>query len=228
MDYFGDMFKQRIIPLLTIFVVSITFLVSPVDAATKKTISWAWSDGVAAGNRSIAKSKFGSADRVPAIVVTITPKTIARVASLQYLTDGDEWVEEYRAQSNGGQAKLFLNPMCDDRWCSGTITYRLVIEQSGDQPTYKPIQFKLTYSNSSGGGSSGSSSGGSSPSSSGSVSAAYFIGWNLEDVQDYLGYDPQTVDCSGSARSVFWASNWWIISTYSGTLVVSKSPYRCS
>ena len=33
-------------------------------------------------------------------------------ATLQFLTDGDERVEEYRAQSNGGQAKLFLKTGC--------------------------------------------------------------------------------------------------------------------
>jgi len=233
MYYSEVMLKHRAISFLTIFAILIVFFVSPADATAKKTISWKWSDGVAAGSRSIAKSKYGSADQVPAIVVTIKPKTIARIASLQYLSDGGDWVEEFRAQSDGGQTKLYLNPMCNAGWCSSAVTYRIVIESSGDQPTYKPSQFKITYSNSSGssssgGSSSGSSSGGSSSGSSSGVSGAYFIGWNLEDVQDFLGFDPRTTDCAGMGRSVWWASNWWVVDSYSGVLVVSKSKYRCS
>lgn len=233
MYYLRDMFKNRLVSCLTIFALLLFLFVSPVEAVAKKSVSWKWSDGVAAGSRSIAKSKYRSSDQVPAIVVTIKPKAIARIASLQYLTDDGEWAEEYRAQSESGQTKLYLNPMCDSGWCDGVITYRIVIEPSGDQPTYKPSQFKITYSNSSGstssgGSSSGSSSGGSSSGSSSGVSGAYFIGWNLEDVQDFVGFDPRTADCSGLGRSVWWASNWWVVNSYSGVLVVSKSPYRCS
>ncbi len=203
-----------------------------VDAKHLKTIQWKWSDGVAGGSRSLSKSKYKSASNLPLIVVTIKPISIPRIASLQYEVDG-EWIEESRGQSVDGQVKMSVNPLCDgDVWCSGSVSYRIVIEPSGDQPKYKNFTFKINFvsssSGSSGSGSSGSSSGGSSGGSSSGASAAAFVGWNLEDVQDYLGFDPRTYDCSGSYRSVWWASNWWVVSYSGGTLIVSKSRGYCS
>ena len=72
-----------------------------------------------------------------------------------------------------------------------------------------------------------SGGGGSSSGSSGGGSKGSFIGWNLEAVQDYLGYDPKAYDCSGS-RSILWSSNWWVIGYSGSALVVSKSPGYCS
>ena len=200
------------------------------EAKELKTIQWKWSDGVAGGSRSLSKSKFKSASNLPLIVVTIKPISIPRIASLQYESDG-EWVEENRGQTVGGQLKIPINPFCQgDVWCNGSYSYRLVIEPSGDQPKYKNFNFKINFDSSSSGssGSSSGSSGGSSSGSSGGTSAAAFVGWNLEDVQDYLGFDPRTYDCSGSSRSVFWASNWWVVSYSGSTLIVSKSRGYCS
>lgn len=72
-----------------------------------------------------------------------------------------------------------------------------------------------------------SGGGGSSSGSSGGGSKGSFIGWNLEAVQDYLGYDPKAYDCSGS-RSILWSSNWWVVGYSGSSLVVSKSPGYCS
>ena len=72
-----------------------------------------------------------------------------------------------------------------------------------------------------------SGGGGSSSGSSGGGSKGSCIGWNLEAVQDYLGYDPKAYDCSGS-RSILWSSNWWVIGYSGSALVVSKSPGYCS
>jgi hypothetical protein len=202
-----------------------------VEAKALKTIQWKWSDGVAGGSRTLSKSKFKSASNLPLIVLTIKPISIPRIASLQYENDG-EWIEENRGQTVGGQLQLPVSPMCDgDVWCNGSYSYRLVIEPSGDQPKYKNFNFKIKFDSSSSGSSgssSGGSSGGSSSGSSGGTSAAAFVGWNLEDVQDYLGFDPRTYDCSGSSRSVFWASNWWVVSYSGSTLIVSKSRGYCS
>ena len=201
-----------------------------VETKALKTIQWKWSDGVAGGSRSLSKSKFKSASNLPLIVVTIKPISIPRIASLQYENDG-EWVEENRGQTAGGQLKIPINPFCEgDVWCSGSYSYRLVIEPSGDQPKYKNFTFKINYGSSSSGssGSSSGSSGGSSSGSSGGTSASAFVGWNLEDVQDYLGFDPRTYDCSGSYRSVLWASNWTVVGYSGGTLIVSKSRGYCS
>ena len=200
------------------------------EAKELKTIQWKWSDGVAGGSRSLSKSKFKSASNLPLIVVTIKPISIPRIASLQYESDG-EWVEENRGQTVGGQLKMPVNPFCQgDVWCNGSYSYRLVIEPSGDQPKYKNFNFKINFDSSSSGssGSSSGSSGGSSSGSSGGTSAAAFVGWNLEDVQDYLGFDPRTYDCSGSYRSVLWASNWTVVGYSGSTLIVSKSRGYCS
>ena len=207
-----------------------------VSAAKVKSIVWKWSDGASKSGRSLSKSTFRTPERLPTVDVTIRPKSVPRIASLQWWDDDDGWIEEDRAQSVGGVAVLQLNPICNGgNWCNGSIKYRIVIEPSGNQPTFTPAKFSVKYVNSSssgggsssGGSSSGSSSSGSS-SSGGGVPAAAFIGWNLERVQDYLGSDPRTADCSGSGRSVWWASNWWVINAYSGYLVVSKSRYGCS
>lgn len=202
-----------------------------VVARAPKTIQWKWSDGVAGGSRSLTKSKYKFSSNLPLIVVTIKPRSIPRIASLQYEVDG-EWREENRGQSVDGQVKMGVNPLCDgDVWCSGSFNYRLVIEPSGDQPKYKNFTFKITYGSSSSGSSGSSSSGssgGSSDGSSSGASAAAFVGWNLEDVQDYLGFDPRTYDCSGSYRSVWWASNWWVVGYSGGTLIISKSRSYCS
>ena len=201
------------------------------EAKELKTIQWKWSDGVAGGSRSLSKSKFKSASNLPLIVVTIKPISIPRIASLQYENDG-EWVEENRGQTVGGQLKIPISPFCEgDVWCSGSYSYRLVIEPSGDQPKYKNFTFTINFGSSSSGSSgssSGGSSGGSSSGSSGGTSAAAFVGWNLEDVQDYLGYDPRTYDCSGSYRSVLCASNWTVVGYSGSTLIVSKSRGYCS
>ena len=200
---------------------------SYVESKALKTIQWKWSDGVAGGSRSISESRFKSASNLPSIVITIKPISIPRIASLQYEVDG-EWIEENRGQTVGGQLKMTVNPLCDgDVWCDGSYSYRLVVEPSGDQPKFKNFNFKIKFDASSG-GSSGSSSGGSSGGSSSGTSAAAFVGWNLEDVQDYLGFNPRTYDCTGSYRSVWWASNWTVINYSGSTLIVSKSRSYCS
>lgn len=210
------------------------------SAKALKTIQWKWSDGVAGGGRTISNSKYQNSTKYPMIVVTIKPRTIPRIVSIEGYYEnegggGGTWREENRAQSENGEVRIQPDPYCAESGeCSGTFRYRILIEPSGDQPQYKRVEFKLSWrsSSSSGSSSSGGSSSGGSSSSSGSsssgVSAAAFVGWNLEDVQDYLGFDPRTYDCSGSYRSVLWASNWWVVGYSGGTLIVSKSRSYCS
>jgi len=210
------------------------------DSKALKTIQWKWSDGVAGGGRTISNSKYQNSTKYPMIVVTIKPRAIPRIVSIESYYEnegggGGAWREENRAQSENGEVRIQPDPYCADNGkCSGTFRYRILIEPSGDQPQYKRVEFKLSWRSSSSGGSTssgGSSSGGSSSSSGSSssgVSAAAFVGWNLEDVQDYLGFDPQTYDCTGSYRGVWWASNWWVVSYSGGTLIISKSRGYCS
>lgn len=205
------------------------------SAKALKTIQWKWSDGVAGGGRTISNSKYQNSTKYPMIVVTIKPRTIPRIVSIEGYYEnegggGGTWREENRAQSENGEVRIQPDPYCAESGeCSGTFRYRILIEPSGDQPQYKRVEFKLSWRSSSSSGSSSSGGGSSSSGSSSSgVSAAAFVGWNLEDVQDYLGFDPRTYDCSGSYRSVLWASNWWVVGYSGGTLIVSKSRSYCS
>ena len=87
-----------------------------------------------------------------------------------------------------------------------------------------PATTQTTTKPSSGSSSSGGSSGGGG--------GGCYIGMNLEDCEDLLGVGIggrlPTIDCSGRDRSVFWASNWWIIGSASGIPIISKSKYYCS
>jgi hypothetical protein len=203
----------------------------PVEASAKRAITWKWSDGSKAGNKTFINGK--NAGAYPVIVVTIKPRAIPRIVSIEWLNSEGNWQEQNRAQSVDGEVRIQPDPECAEaasgRGCTLTGKYRILIEPSGDQPQYKPSEFQLTWKSSGGSGSSGSSGSSSGSSSSGGgISAAYFIGWNLEDVQDALGYDPRTSDCSGYGRSVWWSSNWWVIGVSGGTLIVSKSRGSCS
>jgi hypothetical protein len=207
----------------------------PVEASAKRPITWKWSDGSKAGNKTFINGK--NAGAYPVIVVTIKPRAIPRIVSIEafYTNDdgGGTWREENRAQSVNGEVRIQPDPYCAENarnsGCTFTGKYRILIEPSGDQPQYKPSEFQLTWKSSGGSGASGSSGSSSGSSSSGGgISAAFFIGWNLEDVQDALGYDPRTSDCSGWGRSVWWSSNWWVIGVSGGTLMVSKSRGSCT
>jgi len=55
---------------------------------------------------------------------------------------------------------------------------------------------------------------------------------NLEACEDVFGLFAgdrlTTIDCSGTGRSVWWASNWWIIGGIGGIPIISKSASGCS
>ena len=195
------------------------------DSDTKLAIKWQWSDG-ASKNRTISNSRYRSAEKFPFLIVTVPPRRSTRIVSIEALwtnANGGEsiWKEENWAQTINGVVRIQPYPYCaENRDCTGVHTYRILVQPSGDAPQYKPAIFKVTWKASSGGGSSSGSSGGGSTGS--------FIGWNLEDVQEYLGYDPRTYDCSGSYRSVWWSSNWWVVGYSGSSLIVSKSRGYCS
>lgn len=75
-------------------------------------------------------------------------------------------------------------------------------------------------------------SGGSSGGTGGSPGGNCYVGMNLEECEDQLGYGfaerMVTFDCTGQGRSVLWARNWWIIGFSDGYPVVSKSNSGCS
>ena len=91
-----------------------------VDAAALKKISWKWLEGVAGGGRTLSQSKYKSAANLPTIDVTIKPRAIPRIASLQYW-NGDEWVEENRGQSVNGKVSFVPDPICESGWCNGSF-----------------------------------------------------------------------------------------------------------
>jgi hypothetical protein len=134
--------------------------------------------------------------------------------------------------TSNGVVSLGIDPLYDDgTWVRGTWDYRLVVAPMTGQPNFKNIRFKIKFSSGSSSSSGGSSSGGGSSGGSGGSSGgggSSYVGWNLENLQDYLGFNPSTADCSGSGRSVFWSSNWWVVGQYGSTLIVSKSRGYCS
>ncbi len=69
------------------------------------------------------------------------------------------------------------------------------------------------------------------PSSSSSNEVYCYAGMNLESCEDLVGLSAgdrlPTIDCSGSGRGVWWASNWWILYFEGGYPVISKSSLWC-
>lgn len=74
--------------------------------------------------------------------------------------------------------------------------------------------------------------GGSSNGSGDSLGGSCYVGMNLEECEDVLGYGLAermiTFDCTREGRSVLWARNWWIIGFSDGYPVISKSRNSCS
>ena len=191
-------------------------------SAAPLVFNYKWSDGPAVKVKNLTERKYEYDTNVPSVDVTLPITDVPRQVSLQYLSRGKWYSEDTQVTSNGF-VSLFVYPLYEDgTWINGTWDYRLIVAPMSGQPNFKNIRFKIKYSSSSGSSSGGSSSSGSSGGGGGS-----FIGWNLESVQDYLGYDPSTADCSGSGRSVWWSSNWWVVGQYGSTLIVSKARGYC-
>jgi uncharacterized membrane protein YgcG len=223
----GDFVGKKLKVLLsTVCVLAGSIILSnaPVQAAPL-TFKYKWSDGRAVSVKNISKSKYGDKYGVPDVEVTLPFTNVERKVKLQYMRKG-KWLDVYNDFTQYGEVSLMIFSVYDDgSWLSGTWEYRIVVLPKLDQPNFKKIRFKVKYS--SGSNSGGSSSGGSSSGGSSSGGSSY-IGWNLEDLQDHLGYDPRTVDCSGSGRDVWWASNWWVVGQSGSAVVVSKARGYCS
>ncbi len=203
--------------------------------AAKLDFTYRWADGPPVTTKNFAQNKTFYSCNWPRIEVFLPAEAGGqREVVLEYLWRNNRWLEESSATTymsdNGGSpaqvAELEVQA-CENgdgnKWYSATFKYRIRVTEAAGLPSFAVKRFKVKFTpdprfSSGTGGSSGSSGGGSGS----------FIGWNLEKVQDYLGYNPSTVDCSGSGRSVWWASNWWVIRQYAGYLVVSKSNGYCS
>jgi uncharacterized membrane protein YgcG len=223
----GDFVGIKLKVLFTTFCVLIGSIIlcnAPVQAAPL-SFKYEWSDGRAVSIKNISKSKYGDKYGVPDVEVTLPFTNVERKVKLQYMRKG-KWLDVYNDFTQYGEVSLMIFSVYDDgSWLSGTWEYRIVVLPKLGQPNFKKIRFKVKYS--SGSSSGGSSSGGSSSGGSSSGGGSY-IGWNLEDLQDHLGYDPRTVDCSGSGRDVWWASNWWVVGQSGSAVVVSKARGYCN
>lgn len=211
---------------LALFVVgSVGIPVTGVDAAPLQ-FTYKWSDGPAVKTKNLTESKYEYETYVPTVDVTLPITNVSRQVTLQYSSKG-KWYEEDAQMTTNGTVSLSVYPLYDDgSWVQGTWDYRLVVAPMSGQPKFKNIRFKIKFSSGSSSSSGGSSSGGGGSSSSGGGGS--YVGWNLENLQDYLGYNPSTADCSGSGRSVWWSSNWWVVGQYGSTLIVSKARGYCS
>lgn len=89
---------------------------------------WRWSDGSESSARTFDEVQYGTARRLPRLVVTAIPAAPSRTVVLQF-RQGSRWVTEATARTNAsGVASLALYPYCEaDQWCHDTIAYRLVV-----------------------------------------------------------------------------------------------------
>lgn len=209
-------------------------------SAAKLQFSYKWSDGPAVAVKTLSEANYRCANP-PQLIVDLPPSTSGTRVVVSEYKSGSDWVIEDQQSTVKTQVKgteveraTLTVPLCTQNgaFVKGTYDYRIRVIPSPGKPNFTNERTKVKYVPKSSSGSSGSSGSSSSSGSSGSSgsrrSSSSFVGWNLEDVQDYLGYDPRTVDCSGSRRSVWWSSNWWVIQQISGVLVVSKARGYCS
>lgn len=160
----------------------------------------------------------------------LPPEALSPRTVVVEVRDGKEWSEWFRKSAQSWSspelwASARFNTCYEDgTFWEGTETYRIRVLPEAGKPSVGVGRFKVKYLVQ--GARSSGSSGSSSGSRSGSTGS--FLGWNLESVQDYLGYDPPTMDCSYRGRSVFWSSNWWVVGQSGGVLIVSKSRGGCS
>jgi len=225
----GNVFKK--LTVATLVLTGSIGLVSGTANAAPMQFTYKWSDGPAVKTKNMTESKYEYETYVPTVDVTLPITDVSRQVTLQYSYKG-KWYEEDVQMTANGVVSLGIDPLYDDgTWVRGTWDYRLVVAPMTGQPNFKNIRFKIKFSSGSSSSSGGSSSGGGSSGGSGGSSGgggSSYVGWNLENLQDYLGFNPSTADCSGSGRSVFWSSNWWVVGQYGSTLIVSKSRGYCS
>ena len=225
----GNVFKK--LTVATLVLTGSIGLASGTANAAPMQFKYKWSDGPAVAVKNMSESKYEYETYVPTVDVTLPITDVSRQVTLQYSYKG-KWYEEDVQMTSNGVVSLGIDPLYDDgTWVRGTWDYRLVVAPMTGQPNFKNIRFKIKFSSGSSSSSGGSSSGGGSSGGSGGSSGgggSSYVGWNLENLQDYLGFNPSTADCSGSGRSVFWSSNWWVVGQYGSTLIVSKSRGYCS
>ena len=221
----GNVFKK--LTVATLVLTGSIGLASGTANAAPMQFKYKWSDGPAVAVKNMSESKYEYETYVPTVDVTLPVADVSRQVTLQYSYKG-KWYEEDVQMTANGVVSLAVDPLYEDgTWVRGTWDYRLVVAPMAGQPNFKNIRFKIKFSSGSSSSSGGSSSGGGSSGSSGGGGGSY-VGWNLENLQDYLGFNPSTADCSGSGRSVFWSSNWWVVGQYGSTLIVSKARGYCS
>ena len=225
----GNVFKK--LTVATLVLTGSIGLASGTANAAPMQFTYKWSDGPAVKTKNMTESKYEYETYVPTVDVTLPITDVSRQVTLQYSYKG-KWYEEDVQMTSNGVVSLGIDPLYDDgTWVRGTWDYRLVVAPMTGQPNFKNIRFKIKFSSGSSSSSGGSSSGGGSSGGSGGSSGgggSSYVGWNLENLQDYLGFNPSTADCSGSGRSVFWSSNLWVVGQYWSTLIVSKSRGYCS
>ena len=109
--------------------------------------SWYWSDGASGTRRTFSQSQYGTASRLPKLVVEADCAAGARVGDRIKLQWRDS-MGRYRTEDTAyvsncyGRYKLAFYPYASSgAWARGTYKYRLIIPGGGG---YK--YFEITYS----------------------------------------------------------------------------------
>ncbi len=103
----------------------------PAAAATSDDPAyfWRWSDGSEARTRTFGEQAFGTASRLPRLVVQTHPSTRGRHVVLQVRADGSWRTEDGAYTDSQGAARLQLNPYCaSGAWCRTPFDYRLLVD----------------------------------------------------------------------------------------------------
>jgi hypothetical protein len=90
---------------------------------------WHWTDGSEARARTLTEHEYGTAGRLPRLVVQTHPATRGRHVVLQVQVDGLWGTEDSGTTDAHGGVRLQLNPYCaDGAWCTRAFDYRLLVD----------------------------------------------------------------------------------------------------
>lgn len=102
---------------------------------------WMWTDGSLKTARTFRQSRYGTANRLPKLRVTVSPAYPRQKVRLAFYENG-RWNRQDLSTTNArGVATVTLNPYTTTgRWANGTWRYRVTVVGAG---RYQDLQ--ITY-----------------------------------------------------------------------------------